>query len=186
MNTGLPPGWVAIDGTVQPSEVVAGYAARHQVVKGKCTRSGCNRRVELEANALCRDGLGAIPMQQIKAWWRCQRAGGCALTFHNEPPAFPLRLEHFTGLPHVRVRLSCRGDRCTYTRVYPPEVMIKGLVGRGQGDERTEIAKLGAKMTSACPLCKKSNWAADVLWANTETVGWKAQGSAYFERYETG
>jgi hypothetical protein len=67
VNTGLPPGWVAIDGTVQPSEVVAGYAAGHQVVKGKCTRSGCNRRVELEPGALCRDGLGAIAMLQIKA-----------------------------------------------------------------------------------------------------------------------
>jgi hypothetical protein len=177
---------VAIDGTVQPSEVVAGYAARHQIVKGKCTRTGCNRRVELDPKALCGEGLGTVPMQQVKAWWKCQRAGGCALIFFNEPPAFPLRLEHFTGLPHVRVRLSCRGNGCKFTRLFTAEAMIKGLVARGQGDERVEIAKLGAKMTSGCPLCKKANWTADVLWANTDTMGWKAQGSAYFERYETG
>ena len=176
----MPAGWVAIDGTVQPSENVAGYAARHQTVKGKCQRSGCSRRVDLDPKGLCGEGLGSLSMQQVKTWWRCNRAGGCGLDYHNEPPAFPLRLEHFIGLPNVRIRLRCRGDKCKFHRVWPVEVMIKGLVERGQGDERTEIDKLGAKMTSACALCKKSNWTADVLWANTESMGWRAEERCLF------
>ena len=57
---------------------------------------------------------------------------------------------------------------------------------RCSGGERTESDKLAAEMSSGCPHCKKSNWVADVLWANTDTVGWTAQGAAYFDRYETG
>jgi hypothetical protein len=49
-----------------------------------------------------------------------------------------------------------------------------------------ESDKLAAEMTSGCPHCKKSNWVADVLRGNTYTVGWTAQGAAYFDRYETG
>ena len=184
MKTGLPAGWVAFNGTVEPSETVAGYAARHQTVWGKCQFAGCDRRLKLEPEMLVKDGVGALLMGQIKTWARCQRPGGCSLTFHNEAPLYPLKLEHFTGLAHVRIRVRCRGHGCKFSRTWPVEVMIKGLQERGQGDERTEIDKLGAKMTSACPLCKKSNWVADVLCADTDTRGWKSNAESYFDRFE--
>ena len=59
--------------------------------------------------------------------------------------------------------------------------MIAGLEKRGQGDGRTEVDSLGAMMTSACPLCKKVNWAAEIHWVDTSTMGWKALGERTFE-----
>ena len=59
--------------------------------------------------------------------------------------------------------------------------MIAGLTKRRQGDGRTEVEKLGAMMTTACPLCKRSNWTADVLWVSTDTMGWKALGGQLFD-----
>ena len=41
--------------------------------------------------------------------------------------------------------------------------MMAGLEKRGQGGARTEVDSLGAKMTSACPMCKRVNWTAEIL-----------------------
>jgi hypothetical protein len=41
-------------------------------------------------------------------------------------------------------------------------------------------------MSSACPMCKKVNWTAEVLWIDTATMGWKSMGERSFERLETG
>lgn len=60
--------------------------------------------------------------------------------------------------------------------------MIAGLTRRRQGDDRTEIETLGKKMMTACPLCKRTNWTADVLWVSTDTMGWKALGERSFEQ----
>lgn len=183
---GPPPGWVSHSGAIEPAPRVADYAARLQVVKGVCRATGCNRRVELEPKALCGAGLGLVSMDQVKNLWRCHRIDGCALDFHNEPPLNPLRLDHFLGRPNVRLRLRCRGDRCKFFRVWRVEEMIAGLTKRRQGDGRTEVEKLGAMMTTACPLCKRSNWTADVLWVSTDTMGWKALGEQTFDQREAG
>ncbi len=61
-----------------------------------------------------------------------------------------------------------RGDRCTFHRLWLVEEMIAGLEKRGQGS-RTEVDELGAKMTTACPTCKRVSWAADILWVSTDT-----------------
>ena len=120
-------------------------------------------------------------MRKIQDLWRCHRIDGCGLQFHNEKALFPLRLEHLRGRPNVRVRLSCRGERCKFFRVWRVEEMIVGLQKHGQGDERTDLDTLGAKMTAPCPICKKANWTADVLSVNTESAGWKALGEQTFE-----
>ena len=181
-----PPGYVACNGTVAPGGCVADYAARRQVVKAGCRTRGCNRHITLDPEVLSRDGMGALAMRKIQQLWKCNRIDGCGLEFHNERPGVPLMLGHFVGLPHVRIRLRCREAACEFARVYPVEALIKGLAARKQGDERTEIEVLPGKMTSACPVCKKANWTADVLWADTETLGWRTHGAATFDRYGTG
>jgi hypothetical protein len=179
---GLPSGWTSRSGVLGPAESVEAYAARAQVVKGVCRAKGCFRKVELEPRTLCGQGLGRLPMDQVQRLYRCARLDGCGLDYHREPPLNPLRLEQFVGRPNVRVRLRCRGDRCRFFRVWRVEEMIAGLAGRGRGSGRTEIDELGAMMTSACPLCKRVNWTAEVLWVDTSTMGWRALGEGSFEK----
>jgi hypothetical protein len=64
--------------------------------------------------------------------------------------------------------------------------MIAGLEKRGQARSRTEVEGLGAKMTAACPVCKRVNWTAEILWINTDTQGWKALGERSFDPRESG
>ena len=179
-----PPGWVSENGVDQPSESVTAYAARFQTVKGVCRARGCTRRVELDPKSLCGDGLALLSMRQVEALWRCQRLDGCGLDFHKEKALKPLTLGQFIGRPNVRVRIRCRGNGCKFFRVWRIEEMIAGLEKRGQGSDRTDIDDLAAKMTTACPMCKRVNWTADLLWVNTETMGWKALGERSFEARE--
>ena len=60
--------------------------------------------------------------------------------------------------------------------------MIAGLVKRGEEGGQTGADELGAKMRSACPKCKRVAWTAEVMWVNTDTMGWKALGERPFER----
>lgn len=182
MNDGLPPGWICSKGVVEPGERVADFAARAQPVKGVCRAWGCYRKVELEPQALCKVGLAALGMRQVQRLWMCQRLDGCGLEFHNEPAALPLRLEQFVGRPNVRLRLFCRGGGCKFFRVYTVEQMIAGLETRKQGGGRTEVAALGGLMTGGCPTCRKTNWAAEVLYVATDTMGWKQLGGRAFAR----
>ena len=176
-----PSGWAATGGILQPSDLVSGYAARVQGVKGTCRNTGCRRSVELDPKELSDLGYGRIPMRKLQQLWRCQRLEGCGLSFHNEPAQNPLRLSQLVGRPNVRVRLRCQGNGCKFFRVWRVEEMIAGLEKRGQGDERTDCDTLGAKMTSGCPLCKKVNWKSDIVWVNTDTAGWRALGEKTFE-----
>jgi len=175
-----PSGWTAASGVLEPSDLVAGYAARVQPVKGVCRNTGCRRTVELDPKALCDMGYGRIPMRKLQELWRCHRLEGCGLSFHKEPAQNPLRLGQLVGRPNVRVRLSCQGAGCKFFRVWTVEEMIAGLEKRGQGDERTDCDTLGYKMTAGCPVCKKVNWKSDIAWVNTESAGWKAQGERTF------
>lgn len=179
------PGWTTDGGVVEPAEAVGAYAERGQVVKGVCRAKGCTRRVELEPANLCGQGLGRLTMRQIEKLWRCQRIEGCGLEFHKEKALNPLRLDHFVGKPNVRIRVRCRGNGCKFFRLWRVEEMIAGLRKRSQGDGRTEVEALGAMMTSGCPLCKKANWVAEVLWVNTDTMGWKALGERSFDKLES-
>jgi hypothetical protein len=51
--------------------------------------------------------------------------------------------------------------------------MVAGLTKRKVGGDATEVDELGRLMTSPCPLCKRSNWTAQILWVDTSTVGWQ-------------
>lgn len=182
MATDAPPlGWTSRSGIVEPSEDVAGYAARRQMVRGVCRAQGCRRRVELDPTELRKVGLGQLAMRTVQKLWLCQRLDGCGLDFHSEPPLIPLRLEQFVGKPNVRLRLRCRGAGCKYFRVWRVEEMIAALQKRGQGDARSEVAKLSPMMKSPCPLCQRSNWTAEVLWVNTDTMGWRQLGERSFD-----
>ena len=59
--------------------------------------------------------------------------------------------------------------------------MIAGLAKRGHDGRRTEVERLGSMMTAPCTGCKRVNWAAEILWVNTDTMGWRALGERSFE-----
>ncbi len=173
-----------LDGVVAPSSTVAAYAHRVQTVKGFCRARGCSRRVELEPKALCERGLGQLDMRQVQNLWRCQRIDGCGLAFRDEPMLNPLLLGQFVGRPNVRLRLRCQADGCGFHRLWRVEEVIAGLDRRCQDGARTRVATLGQAMTSGCPMCKKVNWTAELLWINTASMGWKALGERSFEPRE--
>jgi hypothetical protein len=186
MSSDHPPaGWVSLGGVLEPGSRVADYAARCQRVKGTCRAHGCHRRIDLDPKALCATGYGAVNMRRIRDLWRCHQLDGCELTFYDDTPDNPLRLGHLEGLLHVRVRVRCRADKCRYLRAWRAEEMVKALTERGAGDERTEIVQLAGLMKSPCPLCARCNWTVDVLWANTDSVGWRQGGGKVFDRIGT-
>ncbi len=174
-----PEGWVSHDGVLRAGVRVQDFVARAQRIVGTCRHDGCSRRLVLQPQELQRQGLGQLNIGDVKRLHMCQRIGGCSLSFHHDPPERPLRLAHCLGKPFVRIRVACRGTGCRFHRVWKVEEMIAGLVKRGQGDHATEIYGLGARMTSPCPLCKRANWRVDVIWANTDQMGWKARGEEY-------
>ena len=180
-----PKGWTVSNGAVSPGDRVADFAAREQGVKGVCRAKGCSRRVELDPTTLCAQGLGLLAMGAIERMWRCQRLEGCNLDFHETPAESPLRLSQFVGCPNVRLRLKCRERGCKFHRVWRVEEMIEGLEKRKQGGPSTQVAALGAMMTTPCPVCKKASWMAEVLWVDTSTMGWKVKGERSFEGMET-
>ncbi|HLZ84119.1 MAG TPA: hypothetical protein VKQ54_11185 [Caulobacteraceae bacterium] len=183
---GLAKGWTVRGGVVSPGDLVADYAAREQGVQGVCRGRGCSRRLDLEPKALSAIGLGLLSMTVVKKMWQCQRPDGCRLDYHDTAPEAPLRLAQFVGRPNVRVRLRCRASPCKFHRVWRVEEMIAALRKRGQGGEATAVDKLGAMMTSPCPLCKKAAWTAEALWVDTGSVGWKVNGERAFEAIESG
>jgi hypothetical protein len=165
---------------------VNAYAHRVQSVKGVCRARNCSRRVELDPKILCTEGLGLLSMRQVETFWLCHKIGGCRLEFHREKALNPLVLGQFVGRPNVRVRLRCRSERCKFHRVWRVEEMIAGLEKRGQGGARTEVDQLAAKMTSACPARKRVNWIAEILWINTDTMGWRVKGERSFDSADQG
>ena len=183
---GSPRGWTVLNGVLAPGNRAADFAAREQTVKGICRAKGCSRRVELDPKSLCGQGLGLLSMKAVEKLWMCQRLDGCGLDFHAETPLIPLRLGQFVGRPNVRLRVRCRAGSCTFFRIWRVEEMIAGLEKRGHAGDRTEVEALGGMMSSACPMCKKVNWAAEVLWIDTGTMGWKAMGERSFDRLEAG
>jgi hypothetical protein len=181
VRDGLPPGWTSINGIVGPGARVADFAAGGQAVKGVCRSQRCFRRVELDPNAISKSGLAALSMSQVQRLWMCQRLDGCGLDFPPEAPALPLRLELFVGRPNIRLRLRCRGGGCKFFRLYVVEQIIAGLARREKGGGHTEVSALGALMTTACPTCGKTNWAAEILHVDTGAMGWRALGERSFD-----
>ncbi len=180
MTDAPPKGWVSLDGVLKPGAAVGDYAARAQRVIGTCQAEGCKRRLVIDADDLVRAGFERVRMSEVQRLARCARLGGCGLSYHDEEPARRLRLEHCQGRAHVRLRLRCDGNGCRFYRVWTVEEIVQGLARRGAGDERTPVDELHAKLTGQCPVCKKSNWRADVLWLNTDTTGWKQRGEEWF------
>jgi hypothetical protein len=177
---------MTLSGVLEPAEQVAAYAARGQMIRGSCATKECNRKVRLDPKDLCGHGQGSLHMRQVEKLHYCHRLDGCALNFYADPKTPPLRLDWLTGRAHVRVRLRCRGNGCKYARVWVVEQMIAGLKKAGKGGGDTDVHELGRLMTAACPVCKKANWTADILWANTETLGWRQNGEKYFAGMEVG
>jgi hypothetical protein len=178
---GPPDGWTAIHGILEPAGYVAAYAARGQVMKGRCQTKRCNRRVDLDPRELCGEHMGALRMQQVLRTYECNRLDGCTLRFHTEPKDAPLPLDGLRGKAHVRLRLRCGAHKCSFFRVWLVEEMIEGLKKAKKGGGATSVHELRKLMTSPCKLCGKVDWYADVLWADTSTMGWKQLGERTFD-----
>lgn len=185
-SDGPPEGWWSFQGVLTPRQEVASYGVRGQMAKGVCRQKGCSRRVELEPRELCGKGLGLLLMKQVQELYRCSRVDGCGLQFHDEPFRPPLRLDQLVGRPNVRVRLRCDAGKCRFFRIWRVEEMIASLKERGKGGGSTDVEGLGKMMTTPCPLCKKVNWRADILWQNTDNEGWRRGGEIVFEAMGAG
>lgn len=184
---GPPAGWTAWNGVLEPASQVAAYAARGQVLKGSCQTKECNRRIRLDPKDLCGKGQGLLKMKQVEQLHRCHRLDGCSLDFYADPKTPPLHLDWVTGRANVRVRLKCRGNGCKFARAWVVETMIESLKKTGKGHGGTDVHELGKVMTQPCPVCKKVNWTADILWADTGTLGWRQGGAEkYFAAMEVG
>lgn len=179
-----PAGWVSLGGVLVEGPKVADYAARGQNVRGVCSgraNGDCKRTLTINSKRLCEEGFGRLAMKRVSSMFRCQRLDDCMARFWDLEPDLPLSLSVLKGRRYVRVRLKCRG--CGLSRGFTPEEMIARLEAAGKGNSGTLVKGLGGKISGSCPnkACGKSNWEADVLWANVETMGWKTMGERVFD-----
>jgi hypothetical protein len=65
--------------------------------------------------------------------------------------------------------------------MYKVEQVIAALERRKKGGGRTEVAALGALMSSPCTACRKTHWAAEICHVDSTTMVWRALGESYFE-----
>ena len=168
VDPGMPLGWRAVDGLLQPDPTIAGHLARGQEVKGVCHQRDCRRRCDLDLGRLEARGFGSLPVAAAQGLMRCHSLAGCALEFHVEPKS-TLRLGDLLGRSHVRVRIKCGG--CGFFRVAPPEAVIAKLtVGDTRGGA-VAIGEIAGTIRGPCRRCGKSAWVVDVLWPDPNSEG---------------
>ncbi len=165
-----PLGYQAASGVLEPSDTVGGFLARHDTVRGQCQSQDCKRTCHINLPLLAARGLAAMQISVIKQLWRCHALGDCSLDFRVESgPGLPL--EALLGRPHVSIRWKCRG--CKFFRTSLPDRVIASLEAKKLGGGGTPIRDLGKLIKGPCQACGKSNWDIDVLWPNTESVGYR-------------
>jgi hypothetical protein len=167
-----PEGWLALDGLLVRDATVNGYAARGDEVKGRCHQRDCRRTCQIDMARLVESGFGRLPVEAIKRWLRCSRPEGCALDFQEERPV-GLRLKWLLGRAHVTVRFTCQA--CKFHRDALPDRVFAKIQAKGPGaaDDAT-VEGLGKLPMEPCKNCGKRVWRIEVLWANVNSMGWRA------------
>ncbi len=170
----IPAGWLACNGLLQPDTSVAGYLARGQEVTGVCGQRDCKRRCTVDLERLARRGFGALPLDQVKRFLRCQNLTGCGLDFREDHRA-GLPLKALFGVSHVRIRVKCGG--CGFFRVATPEALWRKVV-TDKPDDSPLTSEVAGRVKGPCKQCRKRDWQVDVLWpsANSEWLR-RASGS---------
>lgn len=168
-----PPGWTAISGILEPGQSLLDYAARNAEVTGLCRQRDCKRRAAIDFVFWVEKGFGRLTLPDLQRMLRCNRPDGCALDFMGGHPKLDLALSQISGKSNVRVRFKCRGQGCKFSRVAVVEKVIAGLLADKRGDGSTLVCDLPKLLKGACGTCGKVNWQVDVIWANTETAGWR-------------
>jgi hypothetical protein len=164
-----PAGWLIASGILQVDRTVRGYYTRRQEVSGRCNLRDCRRTCHIDAARIHAQGLGSLRMEQVKAWFRCQRLDGCGLVFHDDQKAESLKLSALCRRPAVAIQLRC--GECKFDLKIPPEQMIGRLQVEGKGGGETEVHDLPGLLTGACKGCGKVAWSVQVAWPDPHTWG---------------
>jgi len=167
-----PTGWIARDGLLQPDPTIAGYRARMQEVRGICGQRDCKRRCDVDLQRLTALGFGSLHIDTAKRFLKCDNLTGCGLDFHEDRRA-GLPLKALFGRSHVSVRVKCGG--CGFFRTATPEAVWRRIMAGKSPDDGLLVGDIAAQIKGPCKQCGKSRWAADVLWPNPGSEGWRRQ-----------
>jgi hypothetical protein len=167
-----PTGWIARDGLLQPDPTIAGYRARMQEVHGICGKRDCKRRCEVDVQRLTALGFGALHIDTAKRFLKCENLAGCGLDFHEDRRA-GLPIKALFGRSHVSVRVKCGG--CDFFRTAAPEVVWRRMMAGKSPNDGLLVCDIAGQIKGPCRKCGKSNWAADVLWPNSDSQGSRRQ-----------
>ena len=179
-----PPGWTAINQTLEPERTIAGYAARGEEVKGGCRAHGCRRKFWVDEHARAEALLARLPMSTVLQTLRCGRLDGCGFEFFGPRADQSVPLSVATSRPNARIRVSCTA--CNWTRLPKAEEVIAILQKDGSGGPGTCIHEAAAAMRRPCPACKAKVWAVSLVWLRTDNMIWKAKGEALFDEMKKG
>lgn len=158
---GPPPGWVMWCGELKPDPSVAGYVARGQQIRAHCRHQYCRRTCWIECERLAEEGMGGLRMEEAQKLWRCQRIGGCYMTFEDDRRGM-LSLDELSRLPRVRARLCCKACKSQWEG--PIKTVIARLKKAGEGDERTRCHQVDQVMRRPCGKCGKVYWQFSLRW----------------------
>jgi hypothetical protein len=169
-----PPGWIALDGLLQPDPTVAGYRARMQEVRGVCGQRDCKRRCEVDFARLTARGFGALPMATVLQFLKCNNLTGCGLDFHEDRRG-GLPLRGLFGRSHVRIRVKCAA--CGFFRAATPEAIYKRVTAGKEPMDGLLVTEIAAQIKGPCGQCKKTSWRVDVLWPDLNSEGFRRRQS---------
>ncbi|MDB5432383.1 MAG: hypothetical protein JWP35_3499 [Caulobacter sp.] len=144
---------------------------------GICRWYDCRRRVSPDLGKWVERGYGQALVSDMVRMLRCNRVDtDCGLMFDPEPPAVTLRLSQLTWKANVRLRFSCAAVACKATRFATAEAVMDQLRRQGHRNADFRVEELASLMKGACRTCKGTAWSVDVMWANTNTMGWRSGG----------
>ncbi|MFZ4606416.1 MAG: hypothetical protein ACOYM5_09175 [Caulobacter sp.] len=179
-----PPGWTAINQTLEPERTVAGYLARGEEVHGGCRTYGCRRKWWLDEHARAEAVLARLPTSTLERTLKCARLDGCSFELFPPRPGQSIRLADAVGRANARVMIRCTG--CDWTRLPPAAAVIDRLKRQRTGGAQTRVHEVTAALRAPCPACKATCWEATLVWLRTDNMIWQAKGEALFDDMKRG
>lgn len=155
-------GWtISPSGRVSPDTSVAGYAARHVEVAGRCYQRDCRRTCSIDTKDLVSRGLGRLAVSDLRRTLLCGRLGGCGMDF-SETERFPLRLQS-VGREGFALEIRCR--TCRKSHVSGVAAIAAKLAKEGAGGGDTPLAQVSAAIKGPCG-CGAKSWEVELLFCD--------------------
>jgi hypothetical protein len=170
-DTPPPKGWKVFAGQLTRDETLWGYLHRKQFVRGSCYTRDCKRNYYLDFELLLRAGYVQVRMSEIQRLLKCNKPGGCSMTFVDEKTGSGLPLSVLASNSAGRIEMTCGG--CKWSKTFTPLQAIAQLEAAKTGYASTLHTELAA-LSKACTHCGRSDWQIVVKWptpANQKTYG---------------